>query len=79
MKKHYKKAIQYVKEHRNWSDACEEYALETIDTYRCPIEQASSEIEYCIRELMNDYTSDNDLPDGWWCEFGSDIFFETLK
>jgi len=52
MKEHFEKAIQYVRENASWSKACEEYALEIIGKYRCPIDQASSEIAEEIRDLI---------------------------
>ena len=74
----YEKAIDYVRENKSWSKACEEYALETIGEYRCPIEQASEEIYNEIIELMDDYGRLHDFPEGWWCDFGDtdEIFFE---
>jgi len=78
MKEHFEKAIQYVRENASWSKACEEYALEIIGKYRCPIDQASSEIAEEIRDLMEEYGVANDLPDGWWYEFGDEdsVFFK---
>lgn len=78
MKKHLKKAIQYVKENHEWSEACEQYAWEIIDKCRCPISQASDEITYEIQRLMDEYGEDHDLPEGWWQEYADEdeIFME---
>ena len=77
-KQHYAKAIEYVRENKSWSETCEQYALEIIDQFRCPIEQASDEIDSEITELMNDYGRMNNLPEDWWYEFGDtdDVFFK---
>ena len=77
-KQHYAKAIEYVRENKSWSETCEQYALEIIGQFRCPIEQASDEIDSEITELMNDYGRMNNLPEDWWYEFGDtdDVFFK---
>ena len=78
MEKHFEKALQYVRENHRWSEACEAYALEIINVYRCPIDSASDEIASEICDLMDEYGKDNDLPEDWWREFGDedDIFFK---
>jgi len=77
-KEHYEKAIEYVRENKSWSEACEQYALEIIGENRCPIEQASDEIDCAIVDLMNEYGEENNLPENWWWEFGNtdDVFFK---
>lgn len=81
MNEHFDKAIQYVKEKHTWSDACVQHALEIIEECRCPIDQASDEISYEIHDLMEEYGQDNDLPEGWWYQYGDedDVFWELLK
>ena len=77
-KEHYEKAIEYVRENKSWSEACEQYALEIIGEKRCPIQQASDEIDCAIVDLMNEYGEENNLPENWWWEFGNtdDVFFK---
>jgi len=76
MEEHYKKAIEYVRDNHEWSEACEEYAWECIDKMRCPITMVSDEISNEIRELMDEYGQNNDLPEDWWMELGDedDVF-----
>ena len=75
---HYRKAIQYVRAYKTWSGACEAYALEKIEKFRCSICQASEEISMQIYDLMEEYGEENDLPENWWLEYGDedDVFFE---
>jgi hypothetical protein len=77
-KKHFEKAIEYVRENKTWSNACEQHAWELIERFRCPISQASDEIDGAIADLMNDYGEMHDLPEDWWWDFGNtdDIFFK---
>lgn len=65
---HIKKAIQYVKDNRRWSDAEEQVALERIGNYRCGVDFAYPSIADEINDLMEEYGQDNDLPEGWWLE-----------
>lgn len=76
MEKHYEKAIQYVRDNRNWYEDEESVALRHIDEMRCPLSFAAPSIAENIADLMDEYGEDNDLPDGWWHEFGDedDIF-----
>lgn len=73
---HWKKAIEYVRANRTWSDARDELAFETIDRMRCPLRMADPIISDEIYDLMEEYGQDNDLPEGWWFEFGTedDVF-----
>lgn len=75
---HFEKAINYVREHKTWSDAAEQKAYEVIERYRCNIQQADSNISDEIHDLMEEYSEENDLPEGWWMYEGDedDIFNE---
>lgn len=77
MDKEFEKAIQYVRENKSWSEAQDARALEIINQFRCGISQADDCISDEIHDLMEEYSQDNDLPEGWWYEFGDedDIFF----
>ena len=73
----FEKALQYIRDNHEWSDASQAHALEMIDKMRCPIEQASYEIEEEICDLMDSFGYENDLPDGWWGDWDTDdIFFK---
>lgn len=72
MEEHLKKAIQYVRENKTWTEAQETRALEVIDHYRCNIQQADSGISDEIRTLMDEYGEENNLPEDWWREFGDE-------
>lgn len=78
MKKHFEKAIEYVRENKTWSEAEDQVALENIDKWRCPIDHAYPSISDEIAELMDEYGIDNDLPEDWWRDLGDedDIFFK---
>ena len=78
MNKNWKKALQYVKENKTWSEEEEKVALQRIDHYRCDIDFASPAIRDEIHDLMEEYSDDNDLAEGWWLEFGdeTEIFYK---
>lgn len=79
MKEHFERAIQYVREHKSWSEAEDAAALERINNLRCDINFASPTITNQIALLMDEYGENNDLPDGWWTEFGyEDEIFMNL-
>ena len=71
------KAIQYVRENKTWSDAEEIVALETIDHMRCSLDYASPSICDEIHDLMEEWSEDNEMPEGWWYEEADehDVFF----
>ena len=70
------KALAYVKENKTWSEAADLAAIEKIDEERIGISQADPDIADEIHDLMEEYSADNDLPEGWWYEFGDedDVF-----
>lgn len=77
-KEHFEKALQYVRDHKQWSDAEESVALDNINHYRCDINVASPSITNQIAILMDEYGEENGLPESWWTDFGyeDDIFFK---
>ena len=72
----FEKAVQYVRNNKRWSDAEEAVALEEINQYRCGISFANPEISDEIHDLMEEFSADEDLPEGWWYNEGDedDIF-----
>ncbi len=73
----FERAVQYIRENKKWSDADEAEALERINHYRCDIGFASPEISDEIQDLMEEFSDNEDLPEGWWYNEGDedDIFF----
>lgn len=71
------KAIQYVRDNKDWSEAMEQVALERIDHFRCGIAQAYPSIADSIYDLMEEYGEENDLQEGWWYDLADedDIFY----
>ena len=78
MKSHFELALQYVRDNKTWYEDEESVALRRIGEYRCDLEFAAPNIAQEIADLMDEYGMDNDLPDGWWMEYGTadDIFFK---
>lgn len=78
MEKHFKNALQYVRDNKKWSDYREEEALCYINETRCGINIADHDICEEIADLMEEYGEENDLPEGWWLEYGDeeDIFMK---
>ena len=64
------KAIEYVRENKNWTDAEERVALDGMNENRCPLDWTltGQKIRDRIAELMDEYGQDNDLPADWWRE-----------
>lgn len=77
MDKLLEKALRYVRENRTWSDAQEELANERMSTYRCNMSFADPNITDKISDLLEEFGDDNDLPEGWWMEYGDadDIYY----
>ena len=77
LQKHLEKAMAFVRKNRSWGEAEEEMALHRVNVLRCSIMYASPVISSSIRDLMNEYGEDNNLPDEWWDEWTEDdIFFK---
>ena len=70
--------LQYVAENKQWSEAVESEALSIMDNDRCPLKMASPRIYYEISTLVEDFISDNDLPQDWSdsIDIEEDIFWE---
>lgn len=73
------KAIQYVREHKTWTDAEYEVAIDCIDKQRIPLEDASEKIFNGIHDLMEEWSESHDMPEGWWYyETDEEDIFWTL-
>lgn len=59
-----RKAIIHVRLNVDMDDI--ERAMTIIDRQRCPLYQADPELYCQIYDLMEEYSEDNDLPEGWW-------------
>ena len=70
MNKTLKEAIQFIRDHRTWSDETESRALQDVDHMRCPlrITYDGGLIVDEIHDLMEEYSMENGLPEGWWFE-----------
>lgn len=62
-------AIRYVRNNKTWSDEEESAALTRIDEERCSLLHASYHIADEIHELLEQFTEENDLPEGWWYDW----------
>lgn len=71
-------AIQYVRENKTWSDAEERVALDKINSMRCDLSTASDKICCDIHDLMEEWSDENDYPEGWWMYYvdEDDIFLK---
>lgn len=78
MEKLFLEGINYVRENKTWSEAEEQVALEKIDRFRCPLSHAYPSIAEEIRDLMDEFGEENDLPEDWWLDYGDEdeIFFK---
>lgn len=67
-------AIAYILKNHQWTDAEEQCALDGIGAHR----NLPQFIETEIYDLLEEYGEDNDLPEGWWMEYGDidDIFLK---
>lgn len=74
-------AIAYVKEHKTWTEADEKEAMGNLDIMRCSLHDASPKIDEEINNLMEEWSADNDMKEGWWYEKADeeDIFWEVLS
>ena len=68
MKTHFEKALNYVRKHGDmpYINHCIVRAMEM----RCLFSLAFPIEADDIADLLEEYGQDNDLPEGWWCEYG---------
>lgn len=78
LRQHYDKAIQFVKDNKDWTEEEESVALRHINDFRCSLPQASERITFEIGRMMDEYGSENELAPDWWREIGDedDVFFK---
>lgn len=62
-------AIAYVRENKSWTKEEEELALSQIGEQKRPIGLVAPDIEDEINDLMEEFSDDNSLPEGWWTEY----------
>lgn len=76
LQEQYKDALNFVAQNINRNE--EHNALIMINELHCPLSQASPRLYDQIDDLMEDYTTDHDLPRDWYYEFGDieDIFWD---
>lgn len=72
MANHKEQMLQYIREHNEWTKAQTERAWELIEQCRCPIDQADESIAWDISQMLEDYASDNDLPEDAWLDYFDD-------
>lgn len=80
MEELFKKAVAYVKENRKFDDVDVDYACKYMELYRCPLSMVSTRIADEIHDLMEEFSDNNDLPEGWWYNIGDeeDVFYEVI-
>lgn len=68
MNTHFGKALDYVRMYvdMTYINHCIVRAMEM----RCPFSLAFPLEADAIADLLEEYGQDNDLPEGWWCEYG---------
>lgn len=72
------KALQYVGDNIDMVDI--EYAVYQADKYHCMPSNVSNVGEK-VADLLEEYGDDNELPEGWWEEYGEidDIIFKLYE
>lgn len=68
MDKTMKKAIEHIKKSINVLDL--EMALHTANKQKEPLSYIDEELADDIYDALEEYGDDNDLPEGWWMEYG---------
>lgn len=65
---HLEKAVKYIRNNvdMEYINFCVCHAMEM----RCPFSLAYPLLADDISDLLEEYGEDNDLPEGWWCEYG---------
>lgn len=68
MKTHFEKALDYVRKYVDmlYINRCIVRAMEMGSSFSISFPTSTDE----ITDLLEEYGQDNDLPEGWWCEYG---------
>lgn len=64
--KNINKALAYVR--KNVDIDYINYIVQKSMQMRCPPSMVDALLADDVRDLLNDYSVDNDLPEDWWCE-----------
>ena len=64
--KNINKALAYVR--KNVDIDYINYIVQKSMQMRCPPSMVDALLADNVRDLLNDYSVDNDLPENWWCE-----------
>ena len=55
-------AVQYVRDNKSWSEAEDDYAFDQLEQGR----NLPYSIRDQIHDLMEEWSEENDYPEGWW-------------
>ena len=77
---HFKNAVEYVNEYRTFDEVEINYAVRHIEMEKAPLYTICPSVYDEINDLMEEYSAENDLPEGWWFEYGDaeDVFDKLL-
>ena len=69
-------ALAFVKSKLDPSDVC--VANERMAEWRCPLNHAHEALFNQIQDFLEEFGDDNDLPEGWWMEYGEieDLYYK---
>lgn len=63
-----KKALDYVRQNVDMSYV--NYVVNKAIEMRCPTSCIDAVFADEVQDLLEEYGDDNDLPEGWWLEYG---------
>ena len=77
MKTHFELALEYVRENVDMQHVG--YMIIQSKLQRMPVSLMYASFTDDVQDLLEEYGQDNDLPEGWWCEYGDiDDIIEML-
>ena len=65
---HIEKAIKYIRENVDMVHVG--YMIVQSKLQRMPVSLMYAHFTDDVQDLLEEYGQDNDLPEGWWCEYG---------
>lgn len=68
MKTHFEKVIKYIRENVDMEHVG--YMIIQSKLQRMPVSFMYASFTDDVQDLLEEYGQDNDLPEGWWCEYG---------